>query len=365
MAYMRITKIEIQVLNIDLKQPFITSLRRVDQIEDIVVKIHTDTDLVGYGEACAVTAITGTTNEDIIKDLENILIPCLLNKRIDENTVFIALHQCKAHPESKACIDIALFDLLAKHSSLSLHRYLGSKTSSLQTDLTISLNTPSLMQAETIKALDLGFKVLKIKLDADFSQNIKRLKAVNEVLAPAIRLRLDPNQALRLDTCVQMLEGIKTDNIECMEQPFAAKDISSMKRLKQMNIVPVLADESLFTLKDAQILLEEKAIDMLNIKLMKCGGIYQARKISLLAKEFNKGCMIGSMLEGPISLLAAAHFALSQDNIIMADLDSPLYLKEHPLLDAFNLNKDTINLSDKLGLGIDTMMQNQHIFPGR
>ena len=71
------------------------------------------------------------------------------------------------------------------------------------------------------------------------------------------------------------------------------------------------------------------------------------------------------MLEGPISLLAAAHFALSQDNIIMADLDSPLYLKEHPLLEAFNLREDTINLSEKSGLGIDDIMQGLHFFPNQ
>jgi L-alanine-DL-glutamate epimerase-like enolase superfamily enzyme len=159
-----------------------------------------------------------------------------------------------------------------------------------------------------------------------------------------------------------MLSAIKTDNIECIEQPFASDDILSMKKLRDKEILPVLADESVFNAQDAKKLLEEKAADMLNIKLMKCGGIHEAITIANLAKEYNKSCMIGSMLEGPISLLAAAHFGLSQDNVSMADLDSPLYLKEHPLLVPFHLKQDQINLDDNMGLGIDNIMDELDIF---
>ncbi len=327
---MRIKAFEISNLKIELKKPFITALRRVDAIDDIIIKVHTDSDLVGYGEACAVTAITGTTNEKIIHELNKTIFPLLLDKEISLS-LLEKLSMIKVTPESKACVDIALYDLLAKEQGQPLFRYLGAQNNRLQTDLTISVNTPEVMQTETKKALEQGFSFLKIKLDKNIQDNIDRLNAINAFIPKSIKLRLDPNQALNYDSCIDMLSQVNTKNIECIEQPFDALDLSSMKRLKERNILPILADESIFSLKDAHFILENKCADMLNIKLMKSGGIHEAIKISKLVKKYNKKCMIGSMLEGPISLLAAAHFALSQE-IIMADLDSPLYLKEHPLL---------------------------------
>jgi len=365
MACIRITGFEVSELSIALKKPFITALRRVECVNDIIIKVHTNSVHVGYGEACAVTAITGTTNESLMRDLKETLFSLLINTQIDEELIFKKLYACKVSSEAKACIDIALFDILAKQSAQSLHKYLNASSSSLQTDLTISVNEPLLMKDDANKAQEMGFRSLKIKLDHDIQKNIQRLHCINEVILPTTTLRLDPNQALDLQGCLKMLSHINIKNIECIEQPFKAQDIASMKQLKKKSIVPVLADESLFNLQDAHMLLNDEAIDLLNIKLMKCGGIYEGRAMAKLARNFKKDCMIGSMLEGPISLLAAASLGLSQDNIIMADLDSPLYLKAHPLLLPFNLKNDTINLDKKHGLGIDKIMQELKYFPSR
>ena len=359
---MIITACEITELSIKLKKPFITALRRVECVNDIIIKIHTDTERVGYGEACAVTAITGVTNKKVIEELQEIVFPFLLQQSIDTTTIFTKLYALNVSTETKACVDIALYDLLAKQTNTSLHAYLGSYHSRLQTDLTISVNEPEQMKKDTKEALEQGFNVLKIKLDKDIDKNIQRLDAINTQLESKHTLRLDPNQSLDLQGCLRMLSSINLKNIECIEQPFDAKDIESMKALKDKGLVPVLADESIFDANDAKRLLEDEVSDMLNIKLMKCGGIHEAIAIARLAKQYSKECMIGSMLEGPISLLAAGHFGLSQDNISMADLDSPLYLEDHPLLEPFHLSEDFVHLNDKPGLGIDTIMNELKLF---
>ena len=141
---MKITGFDISRIEIELKKPFITSSRRVDSINDIIIRVHTDSNLVGYGAACAVTAITGNTNEDVIKDLKETIFPKLLNKEINISTCRF-LNNLHVESESKACVDIALYDLLAKETQQSLHTYLGARTSQLQTDLTISVNEPELM----------------------------------------------------------------------------------------------------------------------------------------------------------------------------------------------------------------------------
>ncbi len=359
---MKITGFDIAELRLPLKKPFITALRRVDCVKDVIIKVHTDTGIVGYGEACAVTAITGTTNEDVVNELSHTVFPSLIHNPMDAEDIFKRLHAMNISPETMACVDIALFDLLAKQKNQSLHQFLGSERCDLQTDLTISVDEPLKMQNETLTALDEGFNILKIKLDKDIDANIERLRRINEVLNEGNTLRLDPNQSLTLDGCLKMISHIRNDNIECIEQPFAAQDLDSMKQLKRHSLIPVLADESLFNTQDALKLLHEDIADMLNIKLMKCGGIYEALKIAKLAVKYDKNCMIGSMLEGPISLVAAAHFGLSQKNITMADLDSPLYLQEHPLLKPFNMRHDTIHLKDTTGLGIDPIMNRLGLF---
>jgi L-Ala-D/L-Glu epimerase / N-acetyl-D-glutamate racemase len=358
----KISRFEIAELGIELKRPFITSLRRVETVHDIIIKVYTDTALVGYGEACAVTAITGATNKSVITELIRNIFPSMLGHEIDANDIFERLHHSSSHPEAKACVDIALYDLLAKQKEVSLHTYLGSHTDTLRTDLTISVGDTAKMCKDTLEALDAGFKSLKIKLDADADLNIQRLHKIIEVLPAEASLRLDPNQALDLESALHILEQIDTTKIECIEQPFKADDLDALKALTLQQIIPTLADESLFNSKDAQYLLDNEIADMLNIKLMKSGGIYEALKISAVAKEYKKNCMIGSMLEGPISLLAAAHFGLCAQNVTMADLDSPLYLKEHPLLEPFHMHKDEIRLSNEPGLGIDTIMNRLDLF---
>ncbi len=359
---MTIRGFTISQLKIPLKKPFITALRHVECVDDIIIKIDTDTAHVGYGEACAVTAITGKSNEDVIHDLEHTLFPTLMHEKIDPETIFLKLRAMPVSSEAKACVDMALYDLLSKQQQKSLHRYLGAQRCSIQTDLTISVDEPSVMLNDAVQALQTGFDILKIKLDHDVDKNIQRVQMINSVLRPWHKLRLDPNQSLTLPECERMLAGIRTDNIECIEQPFAADDLLSMKRLAQKGVLPVLADESIFNLQDAKKILQDKTAHMLNIKLMKCGGIYEAISIARLAEEYDARCMIGSMLEGPISLLAAAHFGVSQSSSIMADLDSPLYLKESPLLEAFHIRKDHINLDEHVGLGIDHIMDQMNLF---
>ncbi len=359
---MKITGFETAHLNIGLKQPFVTSLRRVEAIDDIMIMIRTDTPLVGYGEACAVTAITGTTNESLLNELNEIIFPALMHHSIHVETIFTTLHKCKASTEAKACIDIALYDLLAKEKKQPLFHYLGAKGNTLITDLTISVDDINTMVNHTYSALEQGFEHLKIKLDADINKNIARMNAINAIIPKHIKLRLDPNQAFELSGALHFLETIDTTQIECLEQPFTPSKDTDMRYLCKQGIVPILADESLFSRQDAKRLLETQSAHMLNIKLMKSGGIHEAIQIAKLAKDYTTNCMIGSMLEGPLSLLAAVHFALSQENITMADLDSPFYLEDHPLIQAFHIKRNQISLEKEIGLGVDEILKDLNLF---
>ena len=116
---------------------------------------------------------------------------------------------------------------------------------------------------------------------------------------------------------------------------------------------PLLADESIFSLKDARRLLELEAIDYVNIKLEKTGGISQALALAGLARDFGVECMIGCMLEGPVSVTAGVHVASAKADVItMLDLDAVSLLASHPVETSVQYNESEIMLSDDIGLGI-------------
>ena len=140
--------------------------------------------------------------------------------------------------------------------------------------------------------------------------------------------------------------------IELVEQPVHAHDLEGMKYVTERSYVPVLADESLYSPADAATILRMGAADLLNIKLMKCGGLYNALKICTMAEVYGVECMIGCMLEAKISVNAAVHLACAKKVITKVDLDGPVLCSEDPILGGAVFNEKDITVSDAPGLGI-------------
>ena len=140
--------------------------------------------------------------------------------------------------------------------------------------------------------------------------------------------------------------------IELVEQPVPAHDLEGMKYVTDRSYVPVLADESLYSPADAAAILRMGAADLLNIKLMKCGGLYNALKICTMAEVYGVECMIGCMLEAKISVNAAVHLACARKVITKVDLDGPVLCSEDPILGGAVFNEKDITVSDAPGLGI-------------
>ncbi|RUM75433.1 MAG: dipeptide epimerase, partial [Sulfurovum sp.] len=196
---------------------------------------------------------------------------------------------------------------------------------------------------------------LKIKIGDDPTKDAERIIAIHQALDKDITLRLDANQGWSAKQSVTLLHTLENQDIIAafIEQPVAADDIEGLKYIKQRVQTPVLADESIFSLKDARVLLEMQAIDYVNIKLAKTAGITHALKLADLSQSFGVQCMIGCMLEGPISVAAGVHVASAKADIItMLDLDAVSLLKSHPLKSEVLFNESEIILSDVAGLGL-------------
>jgi o-succinylbenzoate synthase len=353
---MKIINIRTSTLKAPLKNPFITSLRRVDALEDLVVIIECDDGSVGYGEGAPTPVITGETMGSMIAAIEYIK-PHIIGKEVEDLDTILSLvhHLILKNTTAKSALEIALYDLKAKAAKQPLYQMLGGTKTHFKTDITISMGEIDKMITDSLNAVSLGYDTLKIKIGDDPQKDIERVKAIHSVLDKHIKLRLDANQGWTAKESVHLLHALEKESIiaEFIEQPVKADDIEGLRYIKERVQTPLLADESIFSVKDARKLLEMQAIDYVNIKLAKTAGISQALELADLSKAFGVKCMIGCMLEGPISVAAGVHVASAKADVItMLDLDAVSLLASHPVETSIVFNESEIILSDSVGLGV-------------
>ena len=353
---MKIKEIEIRPLPVPLKTTFKTALRSVDLVQNIMVLIRTDTKHVGVGAAAPVTAITGETDASVMGAVGMISESLAGMDLADPEAVFQRLDACiVGNPSAKAGVDMAVYDLWAKSLDIPVFRLLGGKTGDLATDLTVSLDSPKKMAADGREAAGRGFDVLKIKVGNDPDLDISRLSAIHRAVGPDVGLCMDANQGWTPKQAVKVGRELEKRGIDIllMEQPVHAKDFAGLKFVRDNCPFPVYADESVFSPADALKLVSMEAVDGLNIKLMKCGGIRNALAIADLARAAGLPCMIGSMMETAVSVTAAAHLAVSRPVIQHFDLDAPLFCAASPARGGMAYDGPKIILPDTPGLGLE------------
>lgn len=355
---MKILDILTKTISIPLAQTFKTALRTVDQIQNVCVCIKTDTAHEGYGSAAPVAVITGETALSVTGAIDHIKT-ALIGLEIETlELVLQKLNSCiKGNPSAKAALDMALYDLYCKWCHLPVYRFLGGPSCSLQTDMTISIDTLPKMADDVEKALAKGFDTLKIKVGNDPELDFLRLKTISKVAGPSIKLRIDANQGWKPKEAVNIMERVYREGIaiELLEQPVFSEDYNGMKFVRDRVSVPVIADESVFSPADALRILEMQAVDGINIKLMKCGGIYNALKIAAIAESAGVSCMIGSMMEGALSVSAAVHLAKAKSVITRYDLDAPLFCSKDPSGECLEYKGPALTVRELPGLGIEKM----------
>ena len=360
---MKITEVRIGRISVPLRTPFKTALRTVNSVEDVVVEIHTDCGAVGYGEAPPTGVITGDTTSAIIGAIQDHIAKNILGKDVDEFEDLLQLVQkCIVHNSSaKAAVDMALWDLYGQLYQIPAYKLMGGAKKQIVTDLTISVNDPEIMVRDALNALERGYDCLKMKVGVNPELDVARLSAVRNAVGKDVTIRIDANQAWTPKQAVKILNSMQELglDIELVEQPVKAHDFEGLKYVTEHSYVAVLADESVFSPEDAMTIMKMGAADLINIKLMKCGGLYNALKIASAAEVFGVECMIGCMLEAKIAVNAAVHLACAKNIITKVDLDGPVLCSEDPIIGGAVFTEKRITVSDEPGLGI------KGIEPGR
>lgn len=354
---MKITTIELAMLKVPLKTPFKTALRTVEAVEDVVVKMHTDTGHVGYGEAPATAVITGDTHGSIVEAISKFIAPRVIGQEIANLNRITHLIQgaIEKNTSAKAAVEIAVYDLFGQLYSAPLYKMLGGGDPVITTDITISVDDIDKMVADSIAAVDRGFETLKVKVGKDIGIDLERVKAIHAAVKDRALLRLDANQGWTPKEAVYAIRSLEDAGVrlELVEQPVRAQDLEGLKYVTQRVHTPIMADESVFGPAEVIDLMRMRAADIINIKLMKAGGLSRAIQIADIAEIHGVECMIGCMIESSISVAAAVHLAVAKSSVITrVDLDGPSLCAYDPVEGGVNFNESEITVTDAPGLGI-------------
>ena len=341
-----------------LLRPFVTAARRTEAVEYVVAEVELAGGTIGQGSAAETVAVTGESAASIAGAIDGPLRQALegTSGTITELSARIAGALERAS-SAKAALEVALHDAWARVCEQPLVELLGGRLEDgLLNDMTISLADPPVMAARAREAAERGEQILKIKLGHDIDEDRRRLAAVVEA-APSVRLRLDANQGWTARQAIEIITGFEAEGlpVELVEQPVPAADLEGMLQVTSAVAMPIMADESVWTVQDARRLVDAGAADLLNIKLAKTGGIRGALAIADVAQEAGIDCMVGAMMEPRISITAAAHLAIAHPAITLIDLDSPAWFASAVPAGGYEQDGAWLQLTGGPGLGLERL----------
>lgn len=355
---MKICRIEGWVANFKLAVPYTIAYETINTCRNVFLRLETTGSITGFGCAAPDAYITGETTETVMQAIRQVVEPTL--KGADPLRLAKLILRLKVRlrkqPSAIAAVDMALHDILGKVAGLPLWRILGGFRRGMMTSFTIGI----LPIDETVtRAQDLmlkGFKSLKLKGGANVEEDIEKIIKIRERVGKKVELRFDANQGYTLEQARLFVEETRAAGVELIEQPTPRGDDNLLGVVTARVSIPVMADESLMNLRDAFVLAKRDLADMVNVKLMKVGGIYEALQISAVARSAGFQVMVGCMDEAALSIAAGLHFALAQPNVDYADLDGHFDLIDDPTDGAVIFRNGILYPTNRPGLGFNLNM---------
>jgi L-alanine-DL-glutamate epimerase-like enolase superfamily enzyme len=338
-----------------LAEPYTIAYETVETTTNVFLRVETTQGITGYGCAAPDEKITGETPASVLKAVSDVAETEL--KGTDPLRSARIVERLKEHlkdqPSAIAMVDIAVHDILGKVGRLPLWKILGGFRTCFKTSVTIGILPADETVGRARDWIAQGFTALKIKGGQDVESDIDRVKRVREAVGPNIELRFDANQGYTVEQTLRFVEGARNARLELIEQPTAQREPDLLGRVTKEVSLPIMADESLMNLRDAFRLARRDLVDMVNVKLMKVGGIYESSLINAVARSAGLEVMVGCMDEAALGIAAGLHFALARPNVAYCDLDGHIGLQGDPSDGAVIIRNGVLYPTNRPGLGFD------------
>jgi L-alanine-DL-glutamate epimerase-like enolase superfamily enzyme len=359
---MKITRIEAIPVRVPLKKGMSTKTAHGEHVvsEYAIVRVFTDDGLIGLGEATVAPRWTGETSASCVATIDQLIGPALvgadpLDITRARQTIDLVVKQ---NPFTKAAVEMALWDLLGKATNSPIYRLLGGKVrEEAPIKMVIGAFESDRVRSLAEQFLTWGLKCLKVKVGLVPDEDVARVALVREIAGPDIPITVDANCGWNVTSAKQTLARLERLGVIVAEQPIAPDDPEALAWLRTQTTIPIMADESVFTLADAFRLAKHRAVDVLAIYPGKHGGIAGAVEICHVAKAAGMRCAIGSNLELGIGTAAMLHVAMAMPEVdsdaFPADLIGPLYHEADLITEPLSLGPAAARVPDGPGLGVE------------
>ncbi|WP_139006226.1 mandelate racemase/muconate lactonizing enzyme family protein [Arthrobacter crystallopoietes] len=352
---MKISRATIAFIDVPLLEPFVVSYATYGSMPSIILTLETDDGLVGYGESVPDGHITGETPTGTVEALKTELVPAILGMDPRDIT---AIHQrldqvLRGCGAAKAAVDIACWDLAGKAAGRPIYALLGGRRAEQPSIARVmSILEPEVLAEQAVQARSEGYRHLKMKLGSGDGQDIERVRAVRSAIGDDLAIRVDANQGWGDPATARvMIRALEPFGIDWIEQPILADDIDGFRLLRQDTSARLMADESVVDADDLARFVRDRSVDMVNLKLMKSGGITPCHRLATQAELGGLKVQIGSMLETSIASAAGFHLALSHPNIVSTELSGPMKFAKEPGDLQYVL--PDVQITERPGLGVE------------
>jgi muconate cycloisomerase len=360
---MKITRIETIPIRVPLKKEFAIRSGRggAHTVSPfLLVRIHTDEGIVGLGEASCTPRWSGEDQVTGAHLIRTYLEPLL----VGESPVDVARLTQKfrlafaGNYFTKAAVEMALWDIAGKAAGKPIYELLGGQVREfVPTKWSVSGVEPPQAAEIARWAVAQGFGAMKVKVGTEPDRDVARVHAVRAAIGGDIKLGVDANGGWPADAAVSIIERLYEFGIYFVEQPVPPEDVVDLAEVKKAIRVPVVADESVYTLQDAKTLAHLGAADVFSIYVGKAGGIGEARKIAEFAQSAGLKCTVGSNLELGVGSAAMVHLAIATRGITAeefpCDIIGPFFYQDDIVRQALPIKPGEARPNAAPGLGVE------------
>jgi L-alanine-DL-glutamate epimerase-like enolase superfamily enzyme len=356
-----ITGIDVWAVRLPLVEPFTISYGTFPDVPTIIVRLKTGNGLTGWGEATPDPGVTGETYHGVFATLRHDLLPLLIgfDARNREVALLRIERSIEQAPAARAAIDIALHDLLGKASGLPVWALLGGQSKPhLEISRVVSMKSPDEMAADARRHVADGFTTIKVKVGdgAQPLRDAERIAAVRAAIGPEPGLKVDVNQGWRTPgAAIAAIRASLPSAPDYFEQPVALWDIEGLAEVRRQTGAIIMADEACHGPREMLRIVRERAADLVNIKLMKTGGLFRAMQLNAIAETAGIRAQVGTMVESSIASAAGLHLAMALENVRTVEMGGPLMLADDlgDLRAAYDRNRITLPAGAGLGITVD------------